>query len=126
MSIGTGNGWSIASFGLLIPQAVSVSIAHPSTSGKFNVYSVETTADGSPLSTLVHEDVPGQLDLDRTREVENGQYENILQYFILFPFRYLDTIEIGYQVTDSVNTYKVRYVEDFDDHQEVYLMKVNP
>lgn len=83
---------------------------------------VVTTADRSPTVTVLAADVPGDLQLDNRRFVDAIDVGEIELLHVFFPGERVTGIVAGVKAVDSnAKVYMVKYIEDYDTHQEVYM-----
>lgn len=87
-----------------------------------SLYSVVTTGDGSVTETVVDSAISGDLQIESRRFVDDHGVGKMEVLWAFYPDQEIDTIDMGYVFYDSnSNKFEVKYVETFDDHQEVYL-----
>jgi len=87
-------------------------------------YTTATSTNRSVTETLVHEDVHGDLQLSKERTLASGHRVDVSQIHIFFPSEYMTSLVNGMIVKSSSNKYILDHMEDFDTHQEIYLLEV--
>ena len=85
-------------------------------------YSI-TNVDGNPTESAVHTDVPGELQLSKERTVHNREKSEVQLIYFFIPDTLLSGLASGMKVTSSSELFKLEYIEDFETHQEVHLIK---
>ncbi len=92
----------------------------------FDFYLTSNSGDGSPVYTLQHSQVQGQLDVINifvSDGMEGGQY---IKKWLFIPNKILTGIAEGQRVMMGTTELKIDAFEDLDEHQEITLRKVNP
>ena len=86
---------------------------------------IVTTADESVIETAVASDVSGDLQLQTVQRVKGEQIDTSVEMYAFYPARKSTAIVKDLKAESATAEYVVEAVEEYDDHQEITLRKVN-
>ena len=84
-----------------------------------------TVGNQSVSTTEVHADIGGEFQVDRERRVQAQGNDSTVIVYCFIPDKVLANLTEGMKVTSSSNQYRLEYVESYDSHQEVYLLRTS-
>jgi len=89
------------------------------------LYTETTTADLTVTEAELEADVAGYLEVSSRRFVDGEVKGEIETLHVFYPHKFVASLSTAKKVVDAnADEYEVKYLEEYDSHQEIYMRKV--
>ena len=103
----------------------SSTMTAPTDDNEWSFYSVASTSNKVLTFTALYSDIYCEKQVETVRRSEQEGRGTRVERYRLFPERKMSGIKYGIVVVSSDERFYVEYVEEYDDHQEIVVTKVN-